>query len=95
MNGLGGLFGAEIAVRGLLPMFGLYPSLGVIALSYAGLALAVGIWSRTILWPAVVGLLVWGIRNADFLKPDRFTVLSSHDGANVFTSWTRMTSVLE
>lgn len=45
-NGIGGLLGAELGLNVLLPSFGPYAALGVIALGYAGVAAALALGMR-------------------------------------------------
>ena len=67
VNGLGGLLGAEITYRWLLPQLGVYQSLGVVGLAYAGFAAGFLWWRPSSRSPfaigatAVAALLVAGL----------------------------------
>jgi spermidine synthase len=90
VNGIGGVVGAEIAYRILLPLFDIHTALGVVSVSYALAGLALALRSqRRVFWitchaggvVAVALVIIFGLRHLPLVsKRFEATVLDHHSG---------------
>lgn len=82
-NGLGGLLGAEIAYRVLLPLFGPHQGLGVIGFVYLiaawiyapSLTKPAGLWAVRVAMALIIGLLLFALPRLHSVNPSLAPVL--------------------